>query len=129
MLRSGVWLVAGDAAARAAGMLKVAILGRLLSPSDFRLMGVAVVLLGWLDYFTQPEITAALIRTARTESGLTQVQLAARIGISQAALAKLERPGSNPTVRTLERVLRAAGRRLQMEAPRDAPAVPMRYRV
>ena len=66
---------------------------------------------------------AVLIRTARTESGLTQVQLAARIGISQAALAKLERPGSNPTVRTLERVLRAAGRRLQMEAPRDAPAV------
>ena len=62
VLRSGVWLVAGDAAARAAGMLKVAILGRLLSPSDFGLMGVAVVLLGWLDYFTQTGITAALIQ-------------------------------------------------------------------
>src|SRR5438552_18028743 len=60
---------------------------------------------------------AALIRTARTESGLTQVELAARLGISQAALAKLERPGSNPTVRTLERVLRAAGRQLEMTAP------------
>jgi O-antigen/teichoic acid export membrane protein len=62
VLRSGVWLLAGDGAARAAGLLKVAILGRLLSPSDFGLMGVAVVLLGWLDYFTQTGISAALIR-------------------------------------------------------------------
>lgn len=62
VLRSGVWLLVGDGAARAAGLLKVAILGRLLSPSDFGLMGVALVLLGWLDYFTQTGISAALIQ-------------------------------------------------------------------
>jgi transcriptional regulator with XRE-family HTH domain len=59
---------------------------------------------------------AALIRDARTASGLTQAELARRIGVSQAALAKLERPGANPTVRTLERVVRATGRRLEVTA-------------
>src|SRR5213592_2207680 len=65
----------------------------------------------------------ALIRTARAESGLTQAQLAARLGVSQAALAKLERPDSNPTVRTLQRVLSATGRRLELQAPAAPPAV------
>ena len=66
---------------------------------------------------------AALIRSARTDSGLTQAQLARRLGISQAALAKLERQGSNPTVRTLERVLAAAGRRLELRLARPQPSV------
>jgi len=62
VLRSGVWLLVGDGAARVAGLVKVAVLGRLLSPNDFGLMGVAVVLLGWLDSFTQTGISAALIQ-------------------------------------------------------------------
>ena len=36
--------------------------------------------------------------------------------MSQAAIAKLERPGANPTVETLDRVLWATGRRLTMSA-------------
>lgn len=60
---------------------------------------------------------AALIREARTVAGLTQAELAARLGVSQSAIAKLERAGSNPTVETLDRTLRATGHRLQMIAP------------
>jgi transcriptional regulator with XRE-family HTH domain len=58
-----------------------------------------------------------LIRDARREAGLTQAELGARLGVSQSAIAKLEREGSNPTVETLDRTLRAAGFRLQLIAP------------
>ena len=57
---------------------------------------------------------ATLIRKARTDAGLTQAQLARRLGVSQAALARLERSGSNPTLRTLEKVIGATGRRLEL---------------
>jgi transcriptional regulator with XRE-family HTH domain len=58
-----------------------------------------------------------LIRDARRAAGLTQAQLAARLGVTQSAIAKLEREGSNPTVETLDRVLRPTGHRLQLIAP------------
>lgn len=58
-----------------------------------------------------------LIRDARRAAGLTQAELAARLGVSQSAIAKLEREGSNPTVQTLDRVLRPTGHRLQLIAP------------
>ena len=58
-----------------------------------------------------------MIREARLQAGPTQTELAVRLGIGQSAVAKLEREGSNPTVATLDRALRAAGFRLQMIAP------------
>ena len=66
---------------------------------------------------------ANLIRRARAEAGLTQQQLARRLGVTQAALARLERPGANPTVATLDRVLRATGRRLDLRLGHAQPAV------
>lgn len=66
---------------------------------------------------------AALIRRARTEASLSQAALAQRLGMSQAAIAKLERPGSNPTVATLDDVLWATGRRLELGAPVRPPGV------
>lgn len=60
---------------------------------------------------------AGLIRDARKVAGFTQAQLAERLGVTQSAIAKLERAGSNPTVETLDRVLRATGHRLQLVAP------------
>ncbi len=60
---------------------------------------------------------AALLRDARRRAGLTQRQLALRLGISQAAIAKLERPGANPTFETLAGALWATGHRLELEAP------------
>ena len=58
----------------------------------------------------------SLLRAARLDAGLTQAQLAARLGLSQPAVARLERPNANPTARTLDRALRATGRRLTTEA-------------
>lgn len=61
--------------------------------------------------------TAGLIRDARHVAGFTQAELAERLGMTQSGIAKLERAGSNPTVATLDRVLRATGHRLQLLAP------------
>lgn len=66
---------------------------------------------------------ALLIRKARNEAGLSQAELGRRLGMSQAAVAKLERTGSNPTVDTLGDVLWAAGRELELAAPAKRPGV------
>lgn len=64
-----------------------------------------------------------LIRDARRAAGLTQAELAASLGVSRSVIAKLEREGSNPTVETLDRVLRPTGHRLQIIAPAWGSAV------
>jgi transcriptional regulator with XRE-family HTH domain len=64
-----------------------------------------------------------LIRKSRRAAGLTQAQLAQRLGISQPALARLERPGSNPAVSTLGRVLRATGNRLELRTRPMSPSI------
>jgi transcriptional regulator with XRE-family HTH domain len=65
----------------------------------------------------------ALLREARREAGLTQAELGRRLGVSQAAVAKLERPGANPTVDTLGDALWATGHRLVLDAPVRRPGV------
>jgi transcriptional regulator with XRE-family HTH domain len=62
-----------------------------------------------------------MLADARRRAGLTQAELAARLGVSQSAVAKLEREDANPTVRTLERALRATGHRI--EARRVLPNI------
>jgi transcriptional regulator with XRE-family HTH domain len=42
-----------------------------------------------------------LVRELRHRRAVTQRQLAARMGTTQSAIAALERPGSNPTTRTV----------------------------
>jgi transcriptional regulator with XRE-family HTH domain len=65
----------------------------------------------------------ALLREARRAAGLTQAELGRRLGVSQAAVAKLERPGANPTVNTLGDALWATGHRLVLDAPVRRPGV------
>lgn len=67
--------------------------------------------------------SAVLLRNARLQAGLTQAELARRMGVSQAAVAKLERPGANPTVDTLDAALWATGHSLVLEAPERRPGV------
>ena len=65
----------------------------------------------------------SLIKDARSRAGLTQADLARRLGVSQAAVAKLESPRANPTVDTLDRALWATGHRLTLEASPRRPGV------
>jgi transcriptional regulator with XRE-family HTH domain len=58
-----------------------------------------------------------MVASARRDAGLTQAELARRIGTTQSAVARLEARGSNPRVRTLEAALRACGRRLEVAVP------------
>jgi transcriptional regulator with XRE-family HTH domain len=67
--------------------------------------------------------SAVLLKDARLQAGLTQAELARRLGVSQAAVAKLERPGANPTVDTLDNALWATGHRLSLEASVRRPGV------
>jgi transcriptional regulator with XRE-family HTH domain len=60
-----------------------------------------------------------LIRTARRRAGVSQATLAGRAGMTQPEVARLERPGSNPTAHTLARLLGAAGHQLTL-VPFDA---------
>jgi transcriptional regulator with XRE-family HTH domain len=60
--------------------------------------------------------TSVLVRSARKSAGLTQAELAERAGVTQSVIARLERGGGNPTFLTLERVLHAAGHRLELSA-------------
>jgi transcriptional regulator with XRE-family HTH domain len=63
---------------------------------------------------------AILLRTARTRAGLTQRSLAQRAGTSQAAVAAIESGRKQPTVATLDRLLRAAGTELVPADPDQA---------
>jgi transcriptional regulator with XRE-family HTH domain len=63
----------------------------------------------------------SLIRDTRRSAGVTQAQLARRLGTTQPAVAKLEGEHSNPTLRTVTDALAALGHELRLEAvPRPA---------
>jgi transcriptional regulator with XRE-family HTH domain len=53
---------------------------------------------------------------------MTQAELASRAGLSQPAIARLERGGSNPTIATLANVIAAAGHRLTLSAAVHRPS-------
>lgn len=58
----GAWLAAGNVINRGSGLAKAALLGRLLGPADFGLMGIATLILRWIEYFTESGVQAALIQ-------------------------------------------------------------------
>jgi predicted nucleotidyltransferase/DNA-binding XRE family transcriptional regulator len=57
------------------------------------------------------------IRQARLGANLSQVDLAGQAGTSQSALARYETGAALPTLPTLERLLAACGRRLEIQTP------------
>jgi transcriptional regulator with XRE-family HTH domain len=54
----------------------------------------------------------ALLRETRRERGLDQAELARRAGTTQGYISRVERGTISPTLRTLERLMHAMGRRL-----------------
>lgn len=57
------------------------------------------------------------MREARRAAGLTQAELARRMGTTQSAVARLEAKGANPRLKTLEAAVRATGHHLEIDAP------------
>ena len=53
-----------------------------------------------------------MIREARRQSGLSQVELAERLSTTQSAVSRWERGHDEPRLSTLDAILRACGRRL-----------------
>ena len=58
----------------------------------------------------------ATLRSARVRAGLTQAELGARAGTSQATVSAYESGAKQPSVATFSRLLAAAGARLAVEA-------------
>lgn len=58
----------------------------------------------------------SIIRMAREAEGLTQAQLARRLGITQPSIARLEAAGDNVTIATLQRAMNAMNRTLELRS-------------
>ena len=63
---------------------------------------------------------AALLRSARTSAGMTQAEVANRLGSAQPTVARLERADANPTWNTLMEALRVTGHDLKLVPRRPA---------
>ena len=67
-----------------------------------------------------------LLRDARESAGLSQRELAQRAGTSQAMVARIERGQQSPSLATLDRLVRACGLELRVEAAGgEAPPAPV----
>jgi len=60
------------------------------------------------------EIARQIIR-ARLAAGLTQKELAQRIGTKQSNMSRIENGNCNPSITTLSRIAKATGKKLQVE--------------
>jgi predicted RNase H-like HicB family nuclease/DNA-binding XRE family transcriptional regulator len=57
---------------------------------------------------------AVLLRWAREDAGLTQGEVAQRLGIKQPSYQRLEKPDANPSIQTIARAFKAIGRELHL---------------
>lgn len=66
---------------------------------------------GQAAYEDEARISAfrALVHKVRVDAGLTQGELAERMGTTQSAIARMEGGGVRPTLETLEKLARAIG--------------------
>jgi transcriptional regulator with XRE-family HTH domain len=65
--------------------------------------------------------SAVLLREARLRAGLTQAELAARIGTTQSAISRWEGGGARPPLDTLRRLVDACGLELRLELVEPNP--------
>ena len=64
----------------------------------------------------EPEYALALaLIKARTKAGLTQAQVAKKMGTTQSVIARIESGENPPNLKTLERYAEAVGRRIQVK--------------
>ena len=65
-------------------------------------------------YDAAPTVAAGLIRLARAKSGMTQVELARNVGVSQQVISEYETGRKEPTLPSLRRLINAAGYEVRM---------------
>ena len=70
----------------------------------------------WAGRFAESYDIAAKVMALRLERGLTQADLAARAGIDQADISRMERGSTSPTWKTLQRVLAALDARIEIHS-------------
>ncbi|HYW53666.1 MAG TPA: helix-turn-helix transcriptional regulator, partial [Dongiaceae bacterium] len=78
--------------------------------------------------YEQSMAIADLVILHRTRSGLTQRQLAQRMGTSETAVARMESGFHLPSTETLRRLAAALGGRLTIGIDFDEPAKPRSHR-
>ena len=72
------------------------------------------------DALEEEFVLAGAVMDVRNRAGLTQEELARRMGTTQPVVARLESGRSRPSMRTLERLAEATGSRLLISfAPLD----------
>ena len=73
------------------------------------------------DALEEEFVLAGTVMDVRNRAGLTQEELARRMGTTQPVVARLESGRTRPSMRTLERLAEATGSRLLISfAPREA---------
>ena len=73
----------------------------------------------YLDSYDEVEAEiemCELVYKMRTDAGITQTELARRMGARQPFISAIERGAKSPTVATLKRIARATGNTLQLTA-------------
>ncbi len=63
----------------------------------------------------------SLVREARERAGLTQVVLAARAGVPQSTVARIESGAQTPSTEMVERLVRACGFEIRVELGEPDP--------
>jgi ribosome-binding protein aMBF1 (putative translation factor) len=72
------------------------------------------------DALEEEFVLAGAVMDVRNRAGLTQEELARRMGTTQPVVARLESGRTRPSMRTLERLAEATGSRLLISfAPRE----------
>lgn len=77
----------------------------------------------------QPVVASEIIRDARLRAGLTQVQLAARAGVTQSVISTYENGRREPSLAALQRLVRAAGFVATVDLLPTDPPPPLRERI
>jgi transcriptional regulator with XRE-family HTH domain len=73
---------------------------------------------------------AAIVRNSRIEAGLSQVELARRLGTTQSVVSRWERGHDEPRLSTLARIVRACGLRATVEfVPDDVDRAQIRQQL
>ena len=68
----------------------------------------------WDSLQPERELIRAMIK-ARADAGITQKELAARTGIQQSNISRIEQGDYNPTVKLLQRLAEGMGKQLHIE--------------